>query len=183
MVIKADISALQEANWREYGIRFFFGGLMTVIAGLIAKHYGPALGGLFLAFPAIAPAAATMIDQHVKKEKQQAGFEGHIRGRQTAALDMFGTAWGSVGLFAFGVVVWRMGPGHNTCMVLATATAVWVAGALSTWELRRIVKRRNMRPGSWTRSRSEEDFTWRKRSSNPAELYEKTTPSDVTKVT
>ena len=102
MVVKADISALKQASWLEYAIRFLFGGLMTVIAGLIAKHYGPGLGGLFLAFPAIAPAAATMIDQHAKEQRQRAGLEGHTRGRKTAALDMFGTVWGSVGLLAFG---------------------------------------------------------------------------------
>lgn len=142
MVIKADISALKEASWLEYGIRFLFGGLMTVIAGLIAKHYGPELGGLFLAFPAIAPAAATMIDQHAKQQKQRAGLEGHTRGRKTAALDMFGAVWGSVGLLAFGLVIWRMGTSHSAGMVLLIATLAWFAGALSTWELRRMLQRK-----------------------------------------
>lgn len=146
MVVKADISELKKASWLEYGIRFLFGGLMTVIAGLIAKHYGPELGGLFLAFPAIAPAAATMIDQHAKEEKQRAGFEGHTRGRKTAALDMFGTVWGSVGLLAFALVIWWLGPSHRAWLVLSIATVVWFAGALSTWELRRVVKRRTISP-------------------------------------
>jgi hypothetical protein len=141
MVVKADISELKKASWREYGMRFLFGGLMTVIAGLIAKHYGPALGGLFLAFPAIAPAAATMIDQHAKEQKQRAGFEGHTRGRKTAALDMFGTVWGSVGLLAFALVIWCLGPAHNALWVLYLATVAWFVGALSTWELRRVLKR------------------------------------------
>src|ERR1041384_7098613 len=113
---------------------------MTVIAGVIAKHYGPELGGLFLAFPAIAPAAATMIDQHAKQEKQRAGFEGHTRGRKIAALDMFGTVWGTVGLLAFGLVIWQMGPSHSAGLVLTLATLAWFVGALSTWELRRIIK-------------------------------------------
>lgn len=141
MVIKADISALKQASWLEYSIRFVFGGLMTVIAGLVAKHYGPELGGLFLAFPAIAPAAATMIDQHAKERKQRAGYTGHTRGRKTAALDMFGTVWGTVGLLAFGLVIWQMGPSHSPALVLSAATAAWLAGALSTWELRRFLKR------------------------------------------
>jgi hypothetical protein len=147
MVVKADISALKKASWIEYGIRFLFGGTMTVLAGLIAKHYGPELGGLFLAFPAIAPAAATMIDQHAKEQKQRAGLEGHTRGRKTAALDMFGTVWGSVGLLAFGLVIWQMSPAHSGGMVLLVATLAWFIGALSTWELRRILKhRRAARP-------------------------------------
>jgi len=140
MVIKAEISALKKASWWEYGIRFVFGGAMTVIAGLVAKHYGPELGGLFLAFPAIAPAAATMIDQHAKEQKQRAGFEGHTPGRKTAALDMFGTVWGSVGLLAFALVIWRMGSAHSAWLVLCVATLAWFVGALSTWELRRILK-------------------------------------------
>ncbi len=146
MVVKTDISALKKASWLEYGIRFVFGGMMTVIAGLIAKHYGPELGGLFLAFPAIAPAAATMIDQHAKEEKQHAGFEGHTRGRKTAALDMFGTVWGTVGLLAFALVIWQMGPNHSAWTVLSIATLVWFVGALSTWELRRIIKRKTAAP-------------------------------------
>jgi len=37
---------------------------MTVIAGLIAFRFGPVVGGLFLAFPAIFPASATLIERH-----------------------------------------------------------------------------------------------------------------------
>lgn len=141
MVTKADLSALKKSSFGEYGIRFLFGGLATVTAGLVAKYYGPELGGLFLAFPAIAPAAATLLDQHAKEQKQRAGFEGHARGRKTAALDMFGTVWGSVGLLAFALVIWLMGPSHSAWLVLAIASVGWFAGALSTWELRRILKR------------------------------------------
>jgi len=144
MVVKADTSELKKASWLEYAIRFLFGGLMTVITSLIAKHFGPELGGLFLAFPAIAPAAATMIDQHAKEQKQRAGLEGHTRGRKTAALDMFGTVWGTVGLLAFGLVIWQMGPSHSAWLVLSVATAVWFVAALSTWELRRILKRQRV---------------------------------------
>lgn len=142
MVIKADFSALKHANWHEYAIRFFFGGSMTVIAGLIAKHYGPELGGLFLAFPAIAPATVTLLDQQVKQQREHAGLEGHTRGRKTAALDMFGTVWGSAGLIAFGLVIWKMGASHSAWMVLPLATIVWFAGAFSVWELRRLLKHR-----------------------------------------
>ena len=81
-----------------------------------------------------------MIDQHAKEQQQRAGLEGHTRGRKTAALDMFGTVWGSVGLLAFGLVIWQMGPSHSAGLVLLVATAAWFVGALSTWELRRILK-------------------------------------------
>jgi hypothetical protein len=153
MVVKADLSELKGADWREYAMRFFFGGSMTVIAGLIAKHYGPELGGLFLAFPAIAPATVTLIDQNVKQEREQAGLEGHTRGRKTAALDMFGTLWGTAGLVAFGFVIWKMGASHSTRAVLTTAMIAWFVAAFSVWELRRLLKRRRTgRPQNASRS-------------------------------
>ena len=143
-VVKIDISALWSSKWQEYAIRFFFGGFATVVAGLIAKQYGPALGGLFLAFPAIAPATATLLDQHEKQAKQKAGMNGHSRGRRVAALDMFGTSWGSVGLVAFGLVIWLMGPGHSAWLVLPLGTLLWFGCAFSVWETRRLLKQRKV---------------------------------------
>jgi Protein of unknown function (DUF3147) len=70
MRIQADPSALRETKWHEYAVRFLSGGLITVIAGIIAKHFGPVVGGLFLAFPAIFPASATLIEKHEKKRKR-----------------------------------------------------------------------------------------------------------------
>ncbi len=55
----------------DYAIRFLFGGLITVAAGIIAKRFGPGIGGLFLAFPAIFPASATLIEKHEKEKKEE----------------------------------------------------------------------------------------------------------------
>ncbi len=144
MVVKVDFSVLRRVDWREYAVRFFFGGSMTVVAGVVAQHYGPELGGLFLAFPAIAPATATLLDQHVKQERQRAGLEGHTRGRKVAALDMFGTVWGSTGLVAFALVVWKIGPLLTAWAALPLATIAWFAAAFSVWELRRMLKHRRV---------------------------------------
>ena len=52
MRVKIDVSALKEIKWYEYAQRFLLGGAITVLAGIIAKKYGPVVGGLFLAlFP------------------------------------------------------------------------------------------------------------------------------------
>ena len=67
--VRIDVSALGEIQWYEYGLRFLFGGAITVGAGLIAKRWGPELGGLFLAFPAIFPASATLVEK-IEKEKK-----------------------------------------------------------------------------------------------------------------
>ena len=69
MRIKIDPSGILKTRWYEFAVRFFFGGLITAIAGLIAKKFGPGVGGLFLAFPAIFPASATLIEKHEKQRK------------------------------------------------------------------------------------------------------------------
>jgi hypothetical protein len=60
---------------------------MTVVAGLIAARFGSVTGGLFLAFPAIFPASATLIEKHVRERKEKAGLPGARRGKEAAALD------------------------------------------------------------------------------------------------
>ena len=62
MRVQVDPSVLAQTKWQDYALRFFFGGLTTTIAAIIAKEFGPRIGGLFLAFPAIFPASATLIE-------------------------------------------------------------------------------------------------------------------------
>ena len=69
---------------------------MTVVAGLIAARFGPVVGGLFLAFPAIFPASATLIEKHVRERKEKAGMPGARRGKEAAALDAAGAALGKL---------------------------------------------------------------------------------------
>jgi hypothetical protein len=45
------------------------------------------IGGLFLAFPAIFPASATLIEKHVRERKEKAGLPGARRGKEAAAFD------------------------------------------------------------------------------------------------
>src|SRR6266581_1060457 len=54
----------EELSWKASALRFVLGGAITLITGLIAARFGPVLGGLFLAFPAILPAGVTLIEQH-----------------------------------------------------------------------------------------------------------------------
>jgi len=41
MKITADLAAIRTVRWSELALRFLFGGLVTVLAGLIAKAFGP----------------------------------------------------------------------------------------------------------------------------------------------
>jgi hypothetical protein len=59
------------------------------------------VGGLFLAFPVILRATASLVQKHEIEKKQAAGLHGKVRGRWAAALESAGAAIGSVGLFGF----------------------------------------------------------------------------------
>jgi|SRR5437588_11750541 len=137
MIIKLDGSAVRETRWYEYALRFIFGGAITVAAGLVAREFGPAVGGLFLAFPAIFPATATLIEKHEREKKERRGLNGKKRGREAAALDAVGAAMGSLGLVLFAALVWMLLPGHPAGLVLAGATVAWLAASGVIWGIRR----------------------------------------------
>ncbi len=136
-MIEAKISAFKQSKPREYLIRFVFGGTATVVAGLVAKHFGPGPGGLFLAFPAIFPATATLIESHEKQRMAKIGHDGTHRGRMAASIDAAGAALGCVGLAGFAVVLWLMLPGQNALLSLLIALAVWAILSIVLWELRK----------------------------------------------
>jgi hypothetical protein len=139
MQIKVDPAALGETKWYEYTIRFVFGGLITAIAGVIAKKLGPGIGGLFLAFPAIFPATATLIEKHEKQKKEKLGLQGTERGRYAAGVDAAGSAMGSIGLLFFALIEWRFLPRYNPAAVLASGTLGWLVVSVLIWQIRKRV--------------------------------------------
>ena len=136
MRVKLDNSVLGQTKWHQYAIRFIFGGCITVAAGLIASKFGPAVGGLLLAFPAIFPASATLIEKHEKEKKEKKGLSGMVRGRQAASVDAAGSAMGSAGLLVFALLVWQFAPYHRAWMVLPGAMFAWLAVSVLIWEIR-----------------------------------------------
>jgi hypothetical protein len=136
MIVRLKLSALEESRWYEHGIRFGLGGLTTVLTGVIAQRYGPATGGLFLAFPAIFCASTTLVEKHERKRKEAKGLQGTRRGRQAAALDAAGAAWASIALGVFGLCVWWLAP-TSTVGWLCAAAIGWPVVAISVWRLRR----------------------------------------------
>ena len=139
MIVRAKVSALKQGHWYEYLVRFGFGGLATVVAGLVAGTWGPAAGGLFLAFPAIFCASATLIEKHERERKENKGLKGKERGKDAAALDAAGAGLGSVALAVFGGVVWLLAtdtaPGS-----LVLGTIAWFAVAVLLWRVRRTMR-------------------------------------------
>jgi Protein of unknown function (DUF3147) len=137
MQIKIDPSVIGQTKWYEYAVRFLFGGLITAVAGVIANRFGPVIGGLFLAFPAILPASATLIEKHEKQKKEEKGLRGTRRGREAASVDAAGSAMGSVGLLAFASIVWQLAPRYSTWIVLMSATVAWLAISVLIWQVRK----------------------------------------------
>jgi hypothetical protein len=136
-MVEFKLSDIKETKPLELALRFVFGGLCTVAAGLVAKQWGPALGGLFLAFPAIFPAGATLIQGHEKEKKAAIGSDGTRRGRLSASIDAAGAALGSCGLAAFAFICWQALRNCNTTMTIAIATTAWLMISVSLWELRK----------------------------------------------
>lgn len=136
MVVSFKLSALAESRWYEYAVRFLLGGIATALAGAIAAVYGPVVGGLFLAFPAIFPASATLVEKHQREKKEKAGIGGKRRGREAASLEAAGAAMGSVGLVAFGALVWQT-VSISAALALVLASTTWFAVSVLLWAIRR----------------------------------------------
>jgi len=134
--IEVDLSALKETRPHEYAARFLFGGMCTVLAGLIAKHCGPSVGGLFLAFPAIFPAGTSLIESHEKRRKAQINSDGTNRGRVAASLDSAGASVGCVGLLGFAFLLWKGLNTHGAAVTVSAAGIVWLLLSYALWTIR-----------------------------------------------
>ncbi|MHB8412445.1 MAG: DUF3147 family protein [Candidatus Acidiferrales bacterium] len=137
MKVSLNLAALKETKLHEYAIRFVCGGIVTALTGFIAKKFGPGIGGLFLAFPAILPASITLIEKHEREKKEKLGLHGTIRGREAAGVDAAGAATGSIALFVFAVIVWRFLPAHPAWLVIGGATLIWAGVAYAMWRIRK----------------------------------------------
>src|SRR5689334_2494674 len=76
--VEVDSSQFAEESFAEYALRFTFGGAITVCATLVARRYGPSIGGLFLAFPAILPASITLVKRHAGRRQAADDARGAI---------------------------------------------------------------------------------------------------------
>ena len=137
MIVSAKLAALKEIKFHEFALRFLFGGVCTVAAGILARRFGPGIGGLFLAFPAIFPAGASLIEKHERQHKRRIGYDGTNRGRTASSIDAAGASLGSLGLAAFALLIWRILPRHNAGLVILLAGFVWIAVSLSLWVFRK----------------------------------------------
>ena len=134
--IRFSPSALREGRWYEYVIRFALGGAATVFTGLVSSRYGPSVGGLFLALPAIFCASATLIEKHEIRRKRKAGLAGERRGQEAAALDAAGTSLGAIGMLAFAITFSLLVQGSVAGAFFAASLA-WLIVSVALWYVRR----------------------------------------------
>jgi hypothetical protein len=137
MKINVELDVVRQTKWYEYALRFLFGGLITATAGIIAKKFGPEIGGLFLAFPAIFPASATLIENHERERKARLGLKGTKRAAQAVSVAAAGASIGSIGLAAFALAVWKTIPNHSPWLALLGAILVWMTLSVLLWQIRK----------------------------------------------
>ncbi|HEV7734766.1 MAG TPA: DUF3147 family protein [Candidatus Binatia bacterium] len=114
-----DVGSLRKGRVSEFGVRFAVGGAITVLTGLVAHRYGPQIGGLFLAFPAILPASVTLVARH--------------EGREQASDEARGAIAGAIGMVAFAAIVQLCAERTTPATVLGIASGVWLGGAVLLW--------------------------------------------------
>jgi hypothetical protein len=137
MHISMDFGKLKMTTPVDYLSRFFFGGLVTVVATLIANRFGPVVGGLFLAFPGILPPGLTLTEKHVIEKKARSGKNGIRFGRAEASVEAAGASSGSLGLIAFGFALWKSMPAFPLLSSLLIAFGAWLIVGFTAWWVRK----------------------------------------------
>ena len=136
--VAIDLASLRRIKGHEFLTRFLLGGSITVVTGLIASRCGPVIGGLFLAFPAIFPASASLLDKRERDKKRNAGISHTIRGRLAVALDARGAATGSIGLAIFALAVWQLLPQLPATWALVVGLVAWLICPAILWRVRKL---------------------------------------------
>jgi hypothetical protein len=129
-------ASLRETRASEYVKRFVYGGLVTLVATLIADKYGPVIGGLFLAFPGILGPGMSLVEKHKIERECEQGKEGTWSARGEASVEATGVSAGALGLAAFAAVLWKGLPLHGLVPVLVCAGAAWTAVSWAGWWVR-----------------------------------------------
>lgn len=118
------VQRLGTLSRRDYAVRFAFGAAVSAVAAVVGLVGGHRMGGLFLAFPAILPAALTLLE---KKD-----------GVSQAASDVRGATIGAVAMIAFALVAAVLLP-RVPAAALPVALITWVVATLGVYLLVRLV--------------------------------------------
>ena len=105
----------------KYLTRFVFGAGIATAAAIVGTVFGPKIGGILLAFPAILPASLTLIE---RKD-----------GRHEAKVDAIGALLGSFALIGFAAAAAFALPRLGAVIALALACAAWAVIAAGLYVL------------------------------------------------
>lgn len=114
-----DLGGLRHLTIGQLGIRFLFGAVISTVAAIAGLRFGPAVGGLFLSFPAILPASLTLI---ARKD-----------GEHPAQVDAIGAIGGAIALGVFAAVTILLLPRAPLAVTLLAATMSWLLSATALY--------------------------------------------------
>ncbi|HWE13762.1 MAG TPA: DUF3147 family protein [Solirubrobacteraceae bacterium] len=110
---------------RDLLVRFFAGALTSVVSGTATLVFGPRVGGILLAFPAILAASLTLIEEQEDSEEAREDARGAIAGGcaltvfavvaalvlghvdGAVALLLAAAGWGAVAMALYATLWWR----------------------------------------------------------------------------
>jgi uncharacterized membrane protein (GlpM family) len=127
-IAEVDPSKLKHVKLTELGVRFAFGAAISVVTGVVSLVFDVWVGGLFLAFPAILPATATLIEEN--------------ESNRAAKHDVMGATTGAVGLIAFAVVATLTLDRWSPPLALAAAMFTWVVVSVTCYLAYQAVRQR-----------------------------------------
>jgi uncharacterized membrane protein (GlpM family) len=114
-----DLRRARRADRHGVVVRFIAGALISVVAGGVALAFGPRIGGIFLAFPAVLVASLTLIE----KEEDRAAAREDARGATAGAL----------ALVIFAIVFTLVSDDTGGGIALLVATISWTVAALALY--------------------------------------------------
>jgi hypothetical protein len=112
---------IREARFRDFAVRFAFGGTISVVAALIGATFTEPIGGIFTAFPAILVASLTLIDKQEDPEH--------------ASYDAVGAALGAVGFVACALFISLTLQRWSTAASLGVGLSIWLAVSVVLYAL------------------------------------------------
>jgi hypothetical protein len=114
-----DPGRVREVRGSELAVRFAFGAAVSLVAAMIGLFVSPKAGGMFLAFPAILPAALTLLEK-----KHDTGHAVHT---------VRGAVLGSAGMVGFAIIAALAFTHWPAALVISVAAAGWVVVSLSLY--------------------------------------------------
>jgi hypothetical protein len=119
------LGRIKEARFRDFAIRFAFGGAISIIAALIGTVSNESIGGIFTAFPAILVASLTLIDKQEDPEH--------------ASYDSVGAALGAVGFIACAFFISRTLEQWPVAASLGMGLLIWLVVSVGLYMLYALV--------------------------------------------